>query len=192
MTEYTQTAGPKPLREIHRYSASVSEFELPLARARYEYLYTRRDNYADRLRTGGLAFNAASLTAVLTALGNPMVAAGRFGLSTPDLALSACLFILGLMAGIVGIWLETNRLQHELATQFDRMSRQMRHQGCLALLASAENENQLQEAMGDNHALPPDDFRFSWVAAFATNLAGWLWLAGAAVPLWRVGSLIAW
>lgn len=187
-------SGDKPplLKDVFRYQAGVNAFELQLAKAKYEYLCSRRDNLFDKVRTGSIVLNAASLTAVLTALGNPVVAQGRFGLSTTVLAFSASAFIIGVVSGALGFWFEANRSHKELALQFERMSIQMNMHG---FLESPETDNSV-ELLGQQISLsgekPIQDFDISHAALIATNIAGGAWIAGALLPLWRIGSLVSW
>lgn len=178
------------LKEIFRFQAGVNEFELPLARAKYEYLCNRRDSLFDKVRTGAIVLNAASLTATLTALGNPAVALGKFALSSADLAFSACAFIVGLIAGVMGFWIETNRSHAELAQQFGRMSAQMNMKGFLESEATEAFEIKIGEQISEFEKNPIQDFNISVWALIATNLAGGAWVAGSLLPLFRLGSLI--
>ena len=152
---------PPLLRDFYRFQASVNEFELPLARAKYEYLCNRRDSLFDKVRTGAIVLNAASLTAVIAALGNPTVAEGKFALSTTDLAFSACAFITGLISGALGFWLEANRSHEELAKQFGRTSIQMNMRGFLDSAATDETQESLGKQIKESGEIPIQDFNIS-------------------------------
>lgn len=178
------------VRDVQCYLDSVNEFELALAERRYEYLHSRRDTLFDKLRTGSIVLNAASLTAVLTALGNPTVAKGKFGLDISTLASSSAFFILGLILGVVAFWIEAQRTQGELATQYDRMSRQMRLRGALANPYTESNGAAVSDAMTKVHELPTKDFNYSRIEALATNCAGGAWIGGTCGILWKLAGLI--
>ena len=180
------------VRDVQCYLDSVNKFELPLAQHRYEYLRERRDLLFDKLRTGSIVLNAAALTAVLTALGNPAVAKGKFGLDISTLAFSSVCYLTGLILGVIGYWIEAQRTQGELATQFDRMSRQMRLRGHLDNTYTESNSASAKEAMTEVHELPQRDFGYSWTATLATNCAGGAWIGGTVAVLWKLNVLITW
>lgn len=184
----------KPLlvRDLFRFSDSVSSHRLQAARARYQYLLERKDRTSDHIRTGLILLNAASLLGVLTALGTDVVAQDRFGIRVSDMAYSACCFMLGMIAAGLSVMIDSWRLPGEAATQFDRVSREENYRGVLDSESSEKNVALLGERMEEVHALPPADFGFSHAANITLNLAGGAWLAGILLPLWRVGSLIAW
>lgn len=183
---------PITVKDIYKFHAAISESQLPASRARYEYLLTRKDQISDRIRSGSIVLNAASLVGVFTALSTEAIAKGAFGITVPDLAFSACCFIIGLIGGVLGIVFESYRLPNEAAEQFDRLSRQENYNGTLNQIFTPENEENFRARMEDLHALPPRDFGFSLPSSLSVNFAGGAWIAGMLLPLWKVGSLIEW
>jgi hypothetical protein len=193
MSELPQSDHKPPLMsDVRRYLDSTNKHQLSIAETRYEYLLQRRDQLFDKVRNGLLALNSASLLAVLTALGNPTVSSGKFGLSVNDLAAAACAFAVCLILACVGFWIETNRMQGEVATQFDRMLRHQNLRGMLDSTFTAEHDAQCHEAMKEVHKLPPKDFGHSKFEIIVTNTAGGIWIGGMAVLIMRVGALIHW
>jgi hypothetical protein len=183
---------PKPplVRDVFRYHASISESQLPAARSRYDYLIARRDQINDRIRTGSLALNAASLVGVFTALSTSSIADGRFGISLVDLGYSAFCFMCGLIGSVLGIVFDSYRLDIEAAEQFDRLSRQERYRGALDAVLTKDAEDFLEESMNEVNQLPPQDFRQSLPSILAINFSGGAWIMGMLLPLWEVAKFL--
>lgn len=178
------------VRDVYRYHAAISESQLPAAQARYDYLLSRRDQINDRIRTGSLALNAASLVGVFTALSTNSIAEGHFGISIAELGYSALCFMVGLIGSVIGIVFDSHRLDIEVAEQFDRLSRQERYSGALNKHLTQEAEDFLKEQMEIVHALPPRDFNQSLISVLAINFAGGAWIAGISLPVWEVGQFL--
>lgn len=183
---------PPLLRDIFRYNDAFSENETRLVASRYDYLLNRRDQFQDRVRNGTLILNSVSLLGVLTALGTDMIGAGKFGVTISDLAFAAAAFILGLILGVAGMYAENLRLPGEAARQYDRLARQMRQRAILNEVANERNVELHKGLMDEVHAMPQSDFEVShWSLAF-TNFSAGAWLAGVALPLFSIISLIEW
>jgi hypothetical protein len=180
------------IKDKYPYHDAVSQHQIGAAQARFDYLLARRDQINDRIRSGSLALNAASLVGVFTALSTDVIAKGTFGLSIGDFAYSACCFMVGLIGGVLGIVFESYRVPAQAATQFDRLSRQERYRGSLNNRITEKAEESFLKSMEDVHELPPCDFEQSKMATFSTNFSGGAWIAGMLLPLWKVGSLIVW
>jgi len=180
------------IREMFRHANSLSENSLTAAEARYDYLIERRDRSNDRIRTGLIILNSASLLGVLTALGTDAIAAERFGIGITDLALSASTFILGTMLAATAVMIESWRLPSEAALQFDRLTREKLLRASLDVHLDEKGVTYFEERLASLHELPPKDFEFSRTANWLTNVAGGVWLAGMAIPLYRIGGLVDW
>jgi hypothetical protein len=180
------------IKDKYLYHDAISQHQLGASQARFDYLLARRDQINDRIRSGSIALNAASLVGIFTALSTDVISKGTFGLSIPDLAYSACCFMIGLIGGVLGIVFESYRIPQQAAEQYDRLSRQESYRGALNNHLSEPNEASFFRMMEELHALPPRDFEQSIVSNISTNFSGGAWIAGMSLPLWQIASMIKW
>lgn len=180
------------VRDVQAYLDSTVNSRLPRSAARYDYLLQRRDQTNDRIRTGLIVLNSASLLGVLTALGTDVIAEERFAIGISDLVFSACCFILGAIFAASAVMVESWRLPEEAAEQFDRLSRDEALRAALDNHLTEANLDSCRDRMQDVHQLPPADFQYSPSAMWLANMAGGSWLAGLVLPLWKIASLIVW
>ena len=183
---------PALVRDLQRYVDSVAKSQLPVAQAHYAYLLERKDRSNDRIRTGLIVINSASLLGVLTALGTEAISSQQFGIGIGDLAFSASAFILGTMLAAAAVMVDSWRLPEEAAVQYDRVSRQENLRAALDTELNEDNLVNFRLRMEDVHALPQKDFEYSPIATVLTNFAGGAWLAGTTLPLFKIGALIDW
>lgn len=180
------------VKDAQRFLASTTASRLHAAQNRYDYLIERRDRMNDRVRTGLILLNSASLLGVLTALGTELIATAEFGIDVADLAFSASCFITGSILAAAALMWETWTVAPQAAKQFDRLSRLENLQGTLDLELSGNSLDDCRKRMNEVHALPPEDFAFSHLANWLGNFAAGAWLAGMSLPLIRIASLIDW
>ena len=146
-------------------------------------MIARRDQAADRLRTGSLALNGSSIVAILASLSGEGSAAKWIGLSPDNTSVAAAFFVVG--AGLAGLSLviSTGLFATESSDAFERMLATRRVAAAYETDDSPAARAEALTALTAMHATPLVDFQYSNASIVMQSLSAGAWLGGMIVPL---------
>ncbi|MEG3150067.1 hypothetical protein U1769_09225 [Sphingomonas sp. ZT3P38] len=174
----------KPMRQQSPATAAFASGLLAIDRHAYERLLSRRDELEDRLWFGGIAINAASLLALLSALGGKGEAAKWLGFDGPIALGSACAFTVGLIAAITALTVRQRIYYRETSDAYMRVMTAVRIVSEFET-ADPDDHDRLEALFQEYLGLPLVSFQFSRVAIVLQSLSGGAWLAGILMPITR-------
>ncbi len=176
MNQPSDSAGA--IRALDPANGFNAAAEHAFARARYEYLITRRDQMYDRLRFGAMALNGATLAGLMAAMGGDGKGAAWVGLTSRVAVWSAAAFVLGLACAGIAALIASNKYTTESGDAFVRYMTAKR----LAATYEASDWDSAGTAMDDHHKSPLVDFQYSMAAIAFQNAAYGCWLGGICLP----------
>lgn len=163
------------------YRLRLTEQEAAHLEERYQR--ERRDGLTARIRGSLVALHGASLVALLGLIGGDASGARWLGIGREPLALSAVLFILGLLgAG----WSLTAEQTLAIEDSGDALSRAGHLDRITALFENTftpQNHAQLEKAEKEFESAPLSGFKYSMWAIAAQHLSGAAWLLGVIIPI---------
>lgn len=148
------------------------------ARARYEYLITRRDQMYDRRRFGAMALNGATLAGLMAAMSSDGKAIAWVGLTKSVAFWSAAAFVFGLVCAGIAALLASNKYTTESGDAFVRYMAAKR----LAATYEASDWERAGTAMDEHHKSPLVDFQYSIASIIFQNASYGCWLGGIGLP----------
>lgn len=152
-------------------------------KSEYVRLVARRDALLDRIQFGSVALNAASLVALLGALGGGGEAARWLGFDATLAVYSACAFGGGVVAGGIAILHGHDRLTVEAGDAFAKMWASQRWLALLEAPDSSDDLKRANTAREQHAALKLVGFRRSIGATLFQFCSLGAWLAGMIIPL---------
>ncbi len=177
------TAELPKITEMDPVTAAMALRNFEHDAATYRHLVERRDTLLDRIQFGAVALNAASLLALLGALGGGGKAAVWLGFNAANALYSSVFFAAGLVAAGVAILHGHNRLTVESGDAFARMWAAHRWLARMEAKATSDNYAQMG-AVGEEHAkLKLVGFRRPVLATALQFVSLGAWLAGISLPL---------
>ncbi len=182
---------PRALAEYYAFNASANLQELAEAERRMDELLARKHSISDKSTIGLLTLNATSIAGVFTALQVGSDALNRLGISTKDVALTICLFLVGSIISLISVWWDGVQLNHLAAKHIARLAALRKVARTLASPPQESNIQLLGDALGEVEKAPPIDFAYSKVSIGLQTTSGVLWLTAIGYLVVRVVAMYA-
>lgn len=174
---------PPILRDVDLTNGQSTVTDLAFSERRYEYLIAKRDQAQDRIRTGLLALNGASLVAMLALLGNDSKSASWIGVTADNARLSACAFAAGLLFAGISMIITGNLFVNEAGAAFARYMAARRVHAAYHAEANEQGWERITDALEQRAASPLVDFEYSVWAIAAHNISAACCFVGICVPI---------
>lgn len=180
---------PTKLRDHFGYNAAIADDELSFAKARCIYALDRRDRLQERVRFGSLALNAASLLALLSAVGGEDSKLDALGISAGAVTTMTVLYILGVTLAALAVWVSNNFFVDITGLEIVNLYNARRKKALFDDLSSESGSQWIKEEL-DKDPKPLGDFEFSRAEIALINSSGSAWLAGTAVALLGITGIV--
>ena len=160
-----------------------------LAREEALRLASIRDDLTVRYRLGLATFNAASIVALLTAIGGASAALSRIGFTDKGLQASLVFFCFGVVAAGISIASYQNDLVERAGYAAARVSVLDRLVAESSLPPHPGGSAQYEQAQRENRDLFAKGLKLRLVAIWGQNLSAAAWLGGVLIP---ITTLVRW
>lgn len=174
---------PTILRDVDLTNGQSTATDLAFSERRYEYLIAKRDQAQDRIRTGLLALNGASLVAMLALLGNDSKSAVWIGVTSDNARLSAGAFATGLLFAGISMIITGNLFVNEASAAFARYMANRRVHAAYHAEMNEVGWKGVHEALEQRASSPLVDFEYSSWAIAAHNISAACCFFGICVPV---------
>lgn len=181
---YKESERTVPLTPYRRIGDRMTTYEamviveLSEAERRYDAQLERKTKIRDRMSTGTIVINAASATALFSAIQSGQDGLRSLAIPADASTQSLLMFVGGVVVGAFAFWAESIIAPRWAADQFNRLQLMRRRNAWLQASDSEENMQQLRKIDAELQEAPQQDFRVSWIHNALISLSGSLWVGG--------------